>query len=116
MTEWVKRDGLIIATALRQSNDPELHAKADAMEYYLSRIKLKTDPRTFDERLKEEKVEAALVNDIEVPYRCTDILNRYHARGYDVVAHSLVHEREGWTQAGYYVGTWTMSQKARGAE
>jgi hypothetical protein len=42
---------------------------------------------------------------------CATALNHYADRNYEVVAHSLVHERAGWLEAPYFVATWTMSKR-----
>lgn len=45
-----------------------------------------------------------------LPFKCTEVLNQYHRRGYNVAAHSLWHEPEGLFSDGYFVGTWTMAK------
>lgn len=54
---------------------------------------------------------ATLVNDHIVAFPCTEVLNQYYKRDYEVNAHSLAHEPDGWLNTSYFVGSWTMSKR-----
>lgn len=73
--------------------------------------KLPTDDLVMIACVQADGVREAFVNDTPMSFQCTEILNQYYKRDYNVTAHSLVHEREGWFNAAYFVGTWTMSKQ-----